>query len=183
MPWFSTNYSQIIKEARDIIGDNFNIRPTAKVIICTEQEIYDATLNELISRNIPQKQIDFLKIFSLKLMIGKHFAATNEIWLVDGKGINLSTLVHEMIHSIQKCNPNRENIVDYVTYRILNGNIPNGNIPNGNIPNGNIPNGNIPNGNISIESGVLLEWYEIESQNTFSAIKKQVLQEKDCEDF
>ena len=158
MPWHSKDILLITEKGRNLIHAGFGIRPNSNIFVCTEQEIYQATLNELISNQYPEYKIEFLKKYYLPDIIGKYFAQTNEIWLVDGKGTNLPSVIHELIHSIQKCFPHREDIVEYLTYKILNGDSP-------------------------IERSILTEWDEIESEHGLSIIKKQILLDSDCEDF
>ena len=99
-----------------------------------------------------------IKKYLPRFIIGKYYAGENVIWLVEGKEVNLPALIHELLHSIQKCTPNRENIVDFLVYKMLD------------------------NEN-SIDQKVLKEWNEIEKTFGFKVIKERLLSERDCEDF
>lgn len=160
MPWISEEFSHVIKEGRALVETEFGVRPTAIVFFCTEEEIFQETRRELTSRSISSERLKFLEKKVFPQIIGKFFPEKKEIWLVDGKGTTVSTLVHELIHSIQKCAPHRENIVDFITYRILKG-----------------------SEKPSIEPELLGEWTEIESQYGFARIKQNILRKGDCEDF
>jgi hypothetical protein len=158
MPWESEEFLPTIIQSKNIIEKEFGIRPNAAILLCTYEELSQTTIFELTKKKYSQEKLKFLKKYIIPKIIGKYFAKSNEIWLIDGKGTNFPTLIHEMIHSIQNCAPNREHIVDYITYRILKKEAP-------------------------IEQNVLLEWTEIESSHKFSKIKKQILSDGDCEDF
>ncbi len=70
----------------------------------------------------------------------------------------METLIHECLHSIQECEPHRENIVKYLTYRLTQ------------------------NPKV-IEPLLLAEWKEIEQQEGIESIKRRLITQGDCEDF
>lgn len=158
MPWQPEPFNSVIQEAKVFIFDNFKINTTANIFICSFNELEKTILKELKDTNINEEKIEHIKKIYIKRVIGKYFSKTNEIWLLEGKGNNLEVLIHELLHSIQKCSPNRENIVDFLTYKItgLRTQIPN---------------------------ETLKEWLEIEKSYGFKKIKHQFLLEEDCEDF
>ena len=117
-----------------------------------------AVLEELEVHNYSTQMIEHIKEVYLHDVIGKYFSQKNEIWLLDGKGVNIEVLTHELLHSIQRCKPNRENIVDYITYKLTG----------------------LTN---QILDDILQEWNEIEKSIGFKVIVKQLLIEKDCEEF
>ena len=118
MPWLPENFIETISEAKERISNNFEVIPSASVFLCSFDEFSNAVLEELKDRNFSKEQIETIKRIYLNQIIGKYFYKTNEVWLLEGKGDNLETLVHELLHSIQKCEPNREKIVDYLTYKL-----------------------------------------------------------------
>jgi hypothetical protein len=83
---------------------------------------------------------------------------THEIWLVQGRGENFPTLLHEMLHSIQKCTPNRENIVDFLVYKLTGQ-------------------------RDSILPEILADWIEIEKSIGLKNVKQRLISEGDCEEF
>ena len=93
-----------------------------------------------------------------KFVAGKYFSQDDTIWLVQGKGVDLPTLVHEFLHSIQVCRPHRENIVEYLVYKLLKD-------------------------CTLIDERKLNEWREIEKQVGWKGIKQRLVLEGDCEDM
>ena len=158
MPWQPESLSNLVKKARELINKFFNIQTIIEVYLCTEDEMSQAVLVELEMSKYSQVMIDHIKEIYLKEIIGKYFSRKNEIWLLEGKGDNLEVLVHELLHSIQRCSPNREKIVDYLTYKLTG----------------------LTN---QITDDILQEWKGIEKSLVFKTIVKQFLNEKDCEEF
>lgn len=89
---------------------------------------------------------------------GKHFFLKNEIWLIQQDGEQYEILVHELLHSIQRCSPDREGIVYYLTYKLTKN-------------------------PAVIPVKKLQEWQEIEKSVGLKTIVKQLLLEKGCEEF
>ena len=158
MPWQPEPFNSVIKEAKVLIFDHFKINTSANIFICSFSELEKAILKELKDTNITEEKIEHIKKIHIKRVIGKYFSKTNDIWLLEGKGNNIEVLMHELLHSIQKCSPNREKIVDYLTYKItgLRTQIPN---------------------------EIFKEWREIEKNYGYKKIKTPFLLQKDCEDF
>lgn len=154
MPWTNDELDQLILKARKLILKEFPDIFTVQVYICTQLEMIQKIKKEI-------KRDEFkgeIKKYLARFVIGKYFAGDNVIWLVEEKGENLPTLIHELLHSIQKCAPHRENIVNYLVYKILND----------------------PQ---TIEPRMLKDWNEIEKNVGFKVIKEKLLSEGDCEDF
>ena len=158
MPWSSEELNSLIKKGRDIISNEFSIDSQVPIYNCSEDEMSTEIIKELETLNFSSKEIESIKKFQLPFIIGKYFRDRNEIWLVNPVGCNLSTLLHELIHSFQKCSPNRDNIADYIAFKFTGD-----------------------TSHIIPEN--LKEWKEIERQVGFKRIKNQILVEKDCEDF
>jgi hypothetical protein len=102
--------------------------------------------------------INIQRLYYIPFFIGKFFRKTNQILLVEGKGDNWVTLIHELLHSIQKCSPKRESITDFLTF-IITKNIN------------------------AIESRELTDWDDIMRLHGISAIKQRFLKMGNCEDF
>ena len=146
MPWTTDRLNLLIVQARKLLLKEFpDTIFSADVFICSQMEMINRTKEEI-------------KKYYPSFIIGKYFSKENIIWLVEGKGDNLPTLLHELLHSIQKCSPNRENIVDFLVHKMLD---------------------NVD----SIDQKVLNEWNEIEKAVGFKAIKERLRSEGDCEDF
>ena len=94
----------------------------------------------------------------LAYIYGKYFAGTNEIWVVEKIGENIDVLIHEMIHSIQVCKPNREGIVDYLTFKFTKN-------------------------ESWINSKIIEDWRKIEKMVGLQAIKEKIVKNEDCEEF
>lgn len=158
MPWQPESLNKLIEEAKNLIIKYFKVEVATEVYLCSRDEMSKAVLEELKKNNRSDKTIDHIKKIYLKRIIGKYFAEKNEIWLLEGIGDTIEVLVHELMHSIQKCTPNREKIVDYLTYKLTS----------------------LKN---QIPEETLREWTDIEKTYSFKVIVNQLLEEKDCEDF
>jgi len=154
MPWTNDNLDTLITKARQLLLKEFPDVFTAQVYICTQSEMIDRIKKEITREEFKGE----VKRYLARFVIGKYFAPGHVIWLVEGKGETLPTLLHELLHSIQRCGPHRENIVNYVVYKILNR----------------------PD---LIDHRIREEWEEIEKSVGFKEIKKRFRSEGDCEDF
>ena len=158
MPWQPEPFFSVIQEVKAFLFNHFKVNATASVYICSAPKMELTLLEELEDRDLSEIKLNHVKKFYIKRVIGKYFSKKNEIWLLDGKGDNLEVMIHELLHSIQKCSPNREQINDYLVYNLTG----------------------LKN-QITEES--LKEWLEIEKSYGFKRIKHQFLLNKDCEDF
>jgi len=89
----------------------------ARIYICTLEELRNVVITELHARKITISEIKRVTA-NLDEIDGKYFKKTHEIWLVQDRGTNLDTIIHELLHSIQKCHLDREDIVYYITYKL-----------------------------------------------------------------
>nr|MDO8087194.1 hypothetical protein [Candidatus Sigynarchaeum springense] len=158
MPWSSDKLNTKIEQSRKKISSFLGTRPEAPVFLCTQAELIARVKDELLSGGTPEDKITFLEKHIFPLLLGKYFKKTAEVWLVEGKGDSDSILVHELLHSIQTCSPKRENICDYLTYRITND-------------------------QTIMDEKLLSEWKEIERAHGLKGIKARFLSPGDCEDF
>lgn len=145
MPWTTDRLESLISEARTLLLREFPDNFSASIYICSQAEMIDKTKEEM-------------RETLARFVIGKYFAKENMIWLVEGNGVNLPTLIHELLHSIQKCSPHREQIVEYIVYKLLEH-------------------------SCSIDQALLRDWEEIETSVGFDKIKERLLSEGDCEDY
>lgn len=118
MPWQTQALLELTKEAKDLIKKNYNLEINTPVYIVTEEEIVTDVLKEQNNIGRSKKELEKIKI-ELKYILGKYFALKNEIWLLEREGIIIDVIIHEMLHSVQKCIPHREHIVDYLTFKII----------------------------------------------------------------
>nr|MDO8116854.1 hypothetical protein [Candidatus Sigynarchaeota archaeon] len=158
MPWSNDKFNSRIEQGRKKIKSFLNVQPGAPVFLCTLDELITRVRNELLSGGTSMEQVLFLEHNIFPFLLGKYFKKTREIWLVEGQDGLDSTLVHELLHSVQTCSPKRENICDYLTYRITND-------------------------PTVMARRLLSEWTEIERTCGLAAIKARFLGEGNCEDF
>ena len=158
MPWSNDKLNSKIEQSRKKIKSFLGIRPEASVFLGTLNELITRVKNELLSGGTSKEKVVFLENHIFPLLLGKYFKTTKEIWLVEGKKDFDSILVHELLHSVQNCSPKRENICDYLTYRITND-------------------------PTIMDKTLLLEWKEIERTYGLEAIKARFLADGNCEDF
>ena len=120
MVWKDKNLEQLVQEAkkllRTIISHDFN----SEIFICSRLELELAITNELQGK-ISDKQFSQVKQ-SIDLIEGRYFKSTNQIWLVNDRGVSLDTIIHELLHTIQICSPNREGIIYFITYKLTHNN-------------------------------------------------------------
>ena len=154
MPWTNDNLDLLVSQARKILLNEFPDLFTAQIYVCTQLEMI-----ERIKKEVKREEFKSgIKKYLARFIIGKYFAVENIIWLVEGKGENLPTLIHELLHSIQECSPHRENIVNFLVYKMLDN-------------------------TDFIDQKVLKEWIEIQKTVSYKEIKERLLSEGDCEDF
>lgn len=145
-----------IDKAKQLIFEHFQINIKAEIFICTIDEM----TNQLKLIYAPKAFTVFKKIKPLiSYLDGKYFKEEQEIWLIEGRGENIPTIMHEMLHSIQKCNTDhREPIVHYLTFKLTGD-------------------------KTGIYNTLIEDWKEIERINGFKQIKRRMTSEGDCEDF
>lgn len=157
MTWQTPEILRLAKEAKDLVEKEVGVEETASVFIASEGEMTNATLQEQTELGRTPEEIERIR-FDLQFILGKYFPLSNEIWLVEGRGVILDVIIHEMIHSMQRCSLHREGIVDYVTFKIT--------------------------GNRDyVAESVLEEWQEIERSVGYKAIRRRLLSGGDCEEF
>ena len=158
MPWSNHNLEEIIKEAKKKINDLITeVEITAITLVANAIEMKKEILTEGKLLKLPEKEMED-RIFLSEFTVGKYFKLKNEIWLVEGKGENSTTIIHEYLHSIQKCEPNREKIVEYITYKITGE-------------------------EKGLSNAFIKEWEEIEKKEGYQKIINRLVNEGDCEDF
>lgn len=157
MTWSDPNLQPIIDQAKEMIEDYFNCRVTAQIFLCELEELQNQMIDEFKETLITNLDREIFH-YTIENIEGRFIKNRNEIWLVNQKGDNLETIIHEYIHSIQKCTNHRENIVKFLTYKLTQKE------------------------NV-IEEGMLNEWLEIEKQEGLEKIKDRILKSGDCEEF
>lgn len=157
MTWSDPNLQPIIDQAKEMIEDYFNCRVTAQIFLCELEELQNQMIDEFKETLITNLDREIFH-YTIENIEGRFIKNRNEIWLVNQKGDNLETIIHEYIHSIQKCTHHRENIVKFLTYKLTQKE------------------------NV-IEEGMLNEWLEIEKQEGLEKIKDRILKSGDCEEF
>lgn len=158
MPWTTAGLNALANEAKTLVRTYYpNEELTAVVMVATAEEIIEESIVE--KKKEGRSESEIRRIQRLRSLIdGKYFKYRHEIWVVRGKGERLGTLVHEFLHSIQKCSPNRERIVEYLTYKLTED----------------------PQ---ELLLARMEEWLEIERSIGLRSIINQLLKERDCEEF
>jgi len=157
MVWTNPDLEPIIKRSRDLIKEFFNETVTATIFVCTLQEMAEEVVKEMNQEHRSSWEQNYIRLV-IPSLEGKYFNKKNEIWLVQHKGEKIHVVIHEMIHSFQVCRPNRENIIDYICYKLLND-------------------------SSFIKEGIINEWKEIEKNYGFKAILNNIRSNSDCEEF
>lgn len=157
MPWSTAELLTLKEELEKFIEREFGVRPTCPVLLCTSEEMVERIRREPFFLHLPVDEQKILKIV-LPHIFGKYFRKEHEIWIVDGKGDNKAVIFHELLHSIQQCEPNRESIVDYLTWYFFKD-------------------------TTMIDPYTLEDWREIERTVNFSQIRQRVLTKGNCEEL
>jgi hypothetical protein len=156
MRYPSDQLLESIDKAKRLIFEHFQINIEADISVCTIDEMINR-LNQIYS---PKALPIFEKIKPLiHYLDGKYFREEQEIWLIEERGENLPTIMHEMLHSIQKCDADhREPIVHYLTFKLTGD-------------------------KTGIYNTLIEDWREIERIYGLNQIKERLISEGDCEDF
>ena len=161
MPWQSDNLKILINKAIDLNFEFFKEidlkKITIPVFICTVNEMEEAVVEEALLQNKNRNSINRLKKL-IPRMYGKYFDASKKIYVIEGKGERIETIIHEFLHSIQNCMSKREGIVRFLAFKITDN-------------------------QKVITDFDLNDWQEIEKSVGLKTIKLQLLARKNCEDF
>ena len=157
MPWTTRVLLSLSKELEIFIEQEFAVKPNCAVLLCTSEEMIERIQRDPFFRSLTAEERENLNI-QLPYIFGKYFRNEHEIWVVDGKGNNKAIMFHELLHSIQQCEPNRENIVEYLTWHYIKD-------------------------STVIDPYTLEDWREIERTVGLPKIKRRLLTKGDCEDF
>ncbi|HMF31671.1 MAG TPA: hypothetical protein VKK79_09665 [Candidatus Lokiarchaeia archaeon] len=158
MPWTSNTLETLVSQALAAVTQILQVQPNAIVLVCTKQEMTQKVIAELATYQLSQARLEWYKQSVIPFIIGKYFLQNNEIWLVDGKGDKWEVLIHELLHSVQKCRPNRERITDYLTFKLTQD-------------------------PTTIDPRILTEWNQLEQDYGLKAIIARFLRQGDCEEF
>lgn len=157
MVWINPDLDDLILRAKNRILEDFNITFEVVIHTCTLQEMEFAVIEEQRSFGATEEDLKFIQSV-LENIKGKYFSKRKQIWLIQGKGEKYETIVHELLHSTQKCTGKREPIVRYITSKLTEN-------------------------RSVLSSKRLAEWQEIEKMVGFSQIKLRLLSEGHCEEF
>ncbi|MHA1944846.1 MAG: hypothetical protein ACXAC6_01190 [Candidatus Hodarchaeales archaeon] len=146
---------ELISQTSDLIFEAFGVRVSAEIFLGTPEDLV-TPVTQVFTERAPHLIPKITQL--IPYINGIYLKEAHEIWIVEGKGENISTLLHEMLHSIQECDPNRENITDYLVYKLTG-----------------LQNDILPE--------ILAEWVEIEKSFGFKRIKRRFITNGDCEDF
>lgn len=161
MPWTTKEIENLEVKAKSLVINEFkhlSLNLDRPVFIVSEEEMREAILAELEQLGYSKEYSKKIQAIYLPFVIGKYFRLTGEIWLLHGKGDNIITIVHELLHSIQRCELNREGIVDFLTNKITSE-------------------------SGYIDNYELTDWQEIEKAHSYNKIKSRLVSRGDCEDF
>ena len=153
----SKTFLELVTQARQLITQEFNIETTARMECCTEKEITDIIVRDAQDRNLSNATIQSM-LRKIPFLHGIYFRHTNTAYVIFGKGNNLPIITHELMHSIQVCSPHRDDILDYISYKLTDD-------------------------TRFIDPVLKREWEERERIYTWQRIKTRILREGDCEDF
>ena len=158
MGWITPEFEELVEVAKKKIKKELSIEPKAQIHLTDKEGLIKRFIEELEEKKIPEEEIQLFRKKYITRTIGKYFSKEDEILILSEEGEDLETIIHEFLHSIQKCRPNREGIVDYLTFKITGT-------------------------KKYIEPYELENWLEIEKTNGYKKIKERLLTQGDCEEF
>ena len=158
MPWTTPDFEAHVAIAKKRLQKEFPIDFKASISLTNKEELTRRILEDLRDRGYSVEQIEFLKERFVPNIVGKYFKKENEILVLSEEGLNEDTIIHEYLHEIQNCEPNREGIVNYITYKITGK-------------------------KNYIDQYTLDNWKELEKVNGFKKIKERLVTTGDCEEF
>lgn len=156
MVWQDDSLQNLVQEAKELLRTLFSNDFTTEIYICSFDELQSAITTEL-KGTMPDREFSQI-MRSLNYTDGRYFKKKNQIWLVNDRGVNVDTIIHELLHTIQICSPHREGIVYYITYKITHN-------------------------DSHIKKFMLQDWIEIEKTYSFKLIIQQLFKNTDCENF
>lgn len=158
MPWKNPVIDSMIEDAKILVSTLYPVMSlTAEVFVTTRAELLVEAIKEKQSEGGTEKELVDINLW-IDYTDGKYFKYKHEIWLIQDDGEKLGTIIHEFLHSIQKCHTNRERIVEYLTYKLTND----------------------PK---ELVRARLREWQEIERTVGINGIRDQLLRDENCEEF
>jgi len=104
---------ELVLQGRILIEKVFGVQVTAEIRVGTSTDLVPP-IRKSFAERAPHLVSKLESLISD--LDGIYLKDTHEIWIVQGRGENFQTVLHEMLHSIQNCTPNRENIVDFLVY-------------------------------------------------------------------
>lgn len=153
----SKTFLKLVTQARQLITQEFNIETIASVECGTEKEIMDIIVRDAQERNLSNATI-LSMLRKIPFLYGIYFKHSSSAYVIFGKGNNLPIITHELLHSIQVCNPHRDDILDYISYKLTD--------------------------DVRFIDPVLKrEWGDRERIYTWKRIKARILRDGDCDDF
>jgi hypothetical protein len=153
----SKEFLALVSEARSIFFQEFNIETTAPVECCTETEITEIILQDAQERNLSEEWIQNI-LRKIPFLRGIYLGHIDRAYVIFGRGNNLPIIIHELLHSIQLCNSNRHNILNYIAFRLTND-------------------------ERFLDPTLKREWEAREEEYTWERISRRIFLAGDCEDF
>lgn len=158
MPWITSNFEEQVAQAKKRLRKEFPLDFKASISLTNKEEMTLRVLENLNEDGYSVEKIEILRKRFVPTIVGKYFKKENEILILSEEGENEDTIIHEYLHEIQICEPNREGIVDYITFKLT--------------------------GNMNyIDQYTLDNWQELEKIHGFKKIKERLLSVGDCEEF
>lgn len=150
-------FLELVTRAKQAITQEFKIETTANVELCLENEVISLIVKDAQNRNLSESEIESIKL-KIPFLHGIYIKHSNTAYVILGRGDNLPIIIHELLHSVQLCNPHRHNILDYISFKLTKD-------------------------ARFIDPLLIREWEEIERTHTWENIKQRIFMTGDCEDF
>jgi len=121
--WYTDKLHKLLNKAKNLVENFLKIKlPEVKVYISTEKYFVEILTNIYIKKGYTKKKAQKIAVKQAKFIRGLYIRKKKTIFLKEDVGENLQTLVHELLHVVQKCGGSpirKEKIVTFLTYLIL----------------------------------------------------------------
>lgn len=160
--WYTDELHKLFNKARNLVENFLKIKlPEVKVYISTEEYLVEILTDIYVKKGYTKKKAQKMAVKQAKFIRGLYIRKKKTIFLKEDVGENLQTLVHELLHVVQKCDKSpirKEKIVIFLTYLILKDRFEHDHLTR----------------------KIVEEWQRKISNKSAEIVKRRLLQEGDC---
>jgi len=163
--WCTDKLLKLLEESKNLVENFLRIKvPEIKVYIATERYFTEILTDIYVKKGYVREKAQKIAAKQVKFMYGLYMREKRTIFLKEDVGENLQTIIHELLHAVQKCNKSpirKEKIVIFLTYLILKDRFEHD----------------------YMTSKIIEEWQEEIRNKNIEIVKHRLLREGDCNDI